>query len=140
MSLFISIRMHIRVCMYICIYMYISYLHIAVYGPWLTKEITYTGIITYDDDDVYFNKVQRKVFQNLFSIWRMHISQIWGISKEITHTGIITYIIKNEYAFYNHYLYKVQKFLLCTFTYTCIHIYVHTRLCIRILIITHKYI
>lgn len=40
---------------YVHTYVHVSYLHIAVYGPWLTKEITYTGIITYDNDDFYLN-------------------------------------------------------------------------------------
>jgi hypothetical protein len=42
-------------------------------------------------DDVYFNKLQWKVSQNLYSTWTMQTSQ-YGISKENRPTNIKLWI------------------------------------------------
>jgi hypothetical protein len=102
--IYIYIYICICICIYICIYIYRhTYIHIYIIGTFwgiiisLGHSTTHRSLFTIvpghncvyfpddDDDDVYLNKVQRKVLQNLFSKKKCRPANM-ALSKEIEHT------------------------------------------------------
>jgi hypothetical protein len=80
--MYIYMYKYMRKFVYICMYIFV-YIYIYVYTS--GEEAGRSALHLYDDD-VFLNKLQWKVLQNLFSTWIMQTSQ-YGISTENKSTN-----------------------------------------------------
>jgi hypothetical protein len=71
-----------------------------MFSRFCVYSLSGTWVAVYNNDDVYLNKLQRKVLKNLFSTWITQTSQ-YGISKENKSTDNKSYRYNRTTQRYN---------------------------------------